>query len=163
MTAYLGPELLGDGHVIEGFDCGDEVLNDWLARRARSNQLSGAGRTWTVTDERRRVVGFYASCTAVILRAGVTKRASRNQPEPLPALLLARLAVDREHQGRGLGAALLKHFFVKSLEVAQLTGVRVLLAHASHERAAIFYEEHGFEPSPLDPLTVMLLIQDLTG
>jgi predicted N-acetyltransferase YhbS len=162
VTVYRGPELLGPDHVIDEFDCGAEALNDWLTRRARSNQGRGASRTWVVTDA-DQVVGYYASSTAVVLRSEATKRAARNQPDPVPALLLGRLAVDRKHQGRGLAAALLKHFLLKSLEVAEVTGVRVLLVHAKDEQAAAFYRHFEFEPSPVDDLTLMLLVQDLTG
>jgi GNAT superfamily N-acetyltransferase len=163
VTRYGVPEILGDDHVIEGFDCGDAVLNDWLARRALSNQRSGASRTWVITGDERRVVAFYASSTAVVLRAHATKRVARNQPEPIPALLLGRLAVDRKHQGRGLAVALLKHFLLKALEVAEVTGLRVLLVHAANADAASFYRQYGFEPSPVDDLTLMLLIHDVTG
>jgi predicted N-acetyltransferase YhbS len=160
VTGLVGPELLTGDHVLEGFDCGDETLNWWLTQKARRNQREGASRTWVVTDG-RRVIGFYASSTAVILRAEATKRAARNQPDPLPALLLGRLAIDIKHQGSGLGAALLKHFFLKALEVAELTGVRVLLVHAINDTAAAFYRRHGFEPSPIDHLTLILPVKDL--
>jgi GNAT superfamily N-acetyltransferase len=162
VSDLVGPELLGENHVLDGFDCGDERLNDWLAGKARRNQVEGASRTWVVTAE-DRVVAFYASSTAVVLRAQATKRAARNQPDPLPALLLGRLAVDEKWQGHGLGAALLKHFILKSLEVAQITGVRVLLVHAKTAEVAAFYMRYGFEPSPIDDLTLMLLVKDITA
>ncbi len=97
------------------------------------------------------------------LRVEATKRSARNQPDPLPALLLGRLAVDDKWQGHGLGAALLKHFIVKSLEVAQITGVRVLLVHAKTAEIAAFSRRYGFEPSPIDDLTLMLLVKDITA
>jgi predicted N-acetyltransferase YhbS len=160
VNTWVGPELLNPQHVVEGFDCGDESLSWWLANKARHNQAEGGSRTWVVTDG-QRVVGYYASSTAVILRSEATKRAARNQPDPLPALLLGRLAVDSKHQGSGLGAALLKHFIMKSLEVAQITGVRVLLVHAKNQPAADFYRRHGFTSSPIDDLTMMLLLKDI--
>lgn len=163
MNVYHGPLLLSADQVIDDFDCGDAALNDWLTGRARSNQDSGGSRTWVVTDDAGRVVGYYASSTAVVLRSEATKRAARNQPDPVPALLLGRLAVDRKHQGRGLAAALLKHFLLKSLEVAEVTGVRVLLVHAKDEQAAAFYRRYEFEPSPIDDLTMMLLVKDIAG
>lgn len=116
-----------------------------------------------MTDEASRVVGYYASSTTVVMRAEATKRAARNQPDPVPALLLGRLAVDRKHQGHGLAAALLRHFLLKSLEVAEVTGVRVLLVHAMDEQAAAFYRHNEFEPSPVDDLTMMLLVKDVAG
>ncbi|MEZ5179392.1 MAG: GNAT family N-acetyltransferase [Acidimicrobiales bacterium] len=160
MNGLSGPDLLTEAHVVDGFDCGEDHLNTWLRRRARRNQADGSSRTWVVADD-ERVVGFYASSAAVLLRASATRRAARNQPDPLPALLLGRLAVDQKHQGRGLGAALLKHFLLKSIEIADVTGVRVLLVHAKDQSAAAFYQRYGFEPSPIDDLTLMLLVKDL--
>ncbi len=157
-----GPELLGPDHVVEGFDCRSPPLNEWLFRRALANQRSGASRTWVVTDdESGRVVGYYASATASIMRSAATKRAARNQPEDVPAVLLARLAVDREFTGQGLGGALLKHFVVKALEVAAVVGARVVLVHAQDDEACRFYLHHDFEPSPIDDLTLMRVIADL--
>ena len=161
MSLYRGPELLAADHAIGGFDCGDEALNEWLHRRAPRNQREGSSRTWVVTDG-ARVVAFYASSTAVVARTEATRRAARNQPDPLPAMLLGRLAVDRGHQGKGLAAALLKHFLLKALEVAELTGVRLVLVHAKDSQSASFYRHFGFEPSPLDDLTLMLLVKDIS-
>jgi GNAT superfamily N-acetyltransferase len=160
VTEFVGPELLRPDHSIQGFDCGDGALNWWLGNKARHNQTETSSRTWVVTDG-ERVIAFYASSTAVILRSAATKRAARNQPDPLPAVLLGRLAVDIGHQRKGLGEALLKHFILKSLEVAQLTGVRVLLVHAKDDAAAAFYRRYGFESSPIDDLTLMMLVKDI--
>ena len=162
LSPYLGSALSGPEHVLDQFDCGDDALNAWLREKARHNQREGGSRTWVVSKA-TRVVAFYASSTAVLLRTEATRRARRNQPDPLPAILLGRLAVDLEHQGQGLGAALLKHFVLKSLEVAEITGVRVLLVHAKDEPARDFYERFGFERSPIDEYTLMLLVKDATA
>lgn len=162
MSGYRGPELLDAAHDVADFDCGDEALNEWLRRRAPRNQREGSSRTWVVAHG-ASVVAFYASSTAVVARTEATRRAARNQPDPLPAMLLGRLAVDRGHQGRGLAAAMLKHFLHKALEVAALTGVRLVLVHAKDPQAAGFYRRFGFEPSPLDDLTLMLLTKDIGG
>ena len=154
MSRYHGPELLSTDHDTDEFDCGDETLDDWLKHLAPRNQREGSSRTWVVTDG-ARVVAYYASSTAVLTRA------ARNQPDPLPAMLLGRLAVDRENQGRGLAAALLKHFLLKVLEVAEHTGVRIALVHAANDTADGFYRHYGFEPSPVDDLTLMLLVTDI--
>jgi GNAT superfamily N-acetyltransferase len=157
-----GPELLGPEHVVEGFDCGTPPLNDWLVRRALANQRAGASRTWVVADDAvQRVIAYYASATASILRSAATRRAARNQPEDVPAILLARLAVDRDFAGRGLGSALLKHFVLKALDVAAVVGARILLVHAQDDQARQFYIHHDFEPSPIDDLTLMRVITDL--
>ncbi|MHB8342341.1 MAG: GNAT family N-acetyltransferase [Mycobacteriales bacterium] len=157
-----GPELPGPEHIVDGFDCGKAPLNSWLLRRALANQRSGASRTWVVSDEAsRRVVAYYASATASILRSAATTRAARNQPEDVPAVLLARLAVDTDFAGPGLGATLLKHFVLTALEVAAVVGARILLVHAQDSDARQFYLHHDFEPSPIDELTLMRVLADL--
>lgn len=160
MSPYVGPVLLEADHDIDDFRCGDEALNQWLTRRASRNQSEGSSRTWVVTDG-QRVVAYYASSTAVVVRTEATRRAARNQPDPLPAMLLGRLAFDTRDQGQGLGSALLKHFLLKVLEVAGHTGVRLALVHAKDGAAADFYRRFGFEPSPIDDLTLMLRVKDI--
>ncbi|WP_419864319.1 GNAT family N-acetyltransferase [Candidatus Poriferisodalis sp.] len=160
MSAFRGPELFSNSHDIEAFDCGDEALNNWLRRRAAHNQREGSSRTWVVVHA-DQVVAYYASSTAVVARSEATRRAARNQPDPLPAMLLGRLAVDLRHQGAGLAAALLKHFLQTALEVAELTGLRLVLVHAKDEQASSFYRHFGFESSPIDDLTLMLRIKDI--
>jgi GNAT superfamily N-acetyltransferase len=158
---WTGPVHLGQSHTVEGFDCGDEVLNRWLVSRALSNQHGGSSRTWVGTDHAGQVVAFYSSSTATVLHREAGGRYRRNQPDPLPALLLGRLAVDRKHAGEGLGNALVKHFLLKALEVAELVGVRLLLVHAANWEAVHYYQQFGFEPSPVDDLTMMMLVKDL--
>ena len=160
--AFAGPELLTVEHILSGFDCGKPALNEWLIHRALNNQSSGTSRTWVVVQANtREVVAFYASSTASILRSSTPCRVRRNQPEEIPAVLLARMAVDARHQGHGLGAALLKHFMLKALEVAKSVGVRVLLIHAKDDEAKNFYSHFEFVESPLDPLVMMMLLADL--
>ena len=160
MRPYRGPEPLGASHDVEGFDCGNEALNEWLQRRAALNQREGSSRTWVVTDS-TRVVGYYASAPAVVARVEATGRAARNQPDPLPAMVLGRLAVDREHQRRGLASALLKHFLLKALEVADLTGLRLALVHAKGLKRSRFLMALGIRAFPIDDFTLMLLIKDI--
>jgi GNAT superfamily N-acetyltransferase len=162
-VAYAGPVLLTGDHAVEGFDCGKPALDEWLQRRALSNQAFGTTRTWVVVEDGfPEVVAYYASSTASILRSSAPTRIRRNQPEQIPAILLARLAVDQRHAGHGLGAALLKHFMLKALEVASSVGVRALLIHAKDDEAQAFYGRHGFVESPLDPLVLMMLLTDLS-
>lgn len=158
---WTGPVHLDQSHTVEGFDCGDDVLNRWLVSRALSNQHGGGSRTWVATDDVGQVVAFYASSTAIVLHSEASGKYRRNQPDPIPALLLGRLAVDRKHAGGGLGKALVKHFLMKALEVAELVGVRVLLVHARTREAAHYYQQFGFEQSPFDDLMMMMLVKDL--
>ena len=160
--AYAGPELLTGQHLVEGFDCGKPALNEWLIRHALTNQASGTSRTWVVVETgSHEVVTFYASATASVVRSSAPKKMQRNQPEEMPAILLARMAVDARHAGHGLGAALLKHFTLKAIEVAQSVGVRILLIHAKDDEAKSFYMHYGFVDSPFDPLVLMMLLRDL--
>ncbi|MHB1599731.1 MAG: GNAT family N-acetyltransferase [Acidimicrobiales bacterium] len=157
--AYVGPQLLAADHLVVDFDCGEAALNDWLKRRAFGNQQSGTTRTWAATETgSHEVVAFYASCTGSILRSTAPKRIAQGQPEQLPAFLLARMGVDQKHQGRGVGAALLKHFVLKAKDVSASVGVRLLLVHAKDEAAKSFYEHYGFVASPVDPLTMIMLV-----
>lgn len=157
---YSGPHLLTDEYEVRGFDCGKPALDDWLVRRARTNQSTGTSRTWVVTmKDELRVVAFSASATASVLRSTAPKPWTRNQPTELPALLLGRLAVDGRHTGRGLAATLLKHFMGKALEVSRAVGVRIVLVHAKDDDAVAFYARYGFVPSPVDALTMMMLLE----
>ena len=148
MSPYQGPELLASSHDVGRFDCGNESLNRWLKLRVPRNQREGSNRTWVVTDG-TGVVGFYASATAVV---------ARNQPDPLPAMLLGRLAVDRNHQGKGLAAALLKRFLLKALEVAELTGLRLLLV-PEFGVVGVFAQSQA-QPQSLDNITAQCLRLD---
>lgn len=156
-SELLGPILLAEQHKVDHFRCGSEPLDEWIKTRARANQALGASRTWVVVDG-QVVVAYYASASAAIIREAAPKAMRRNQPEILPALLLSRLAVHIDYQGRGLASALLKHFMLKAFEVSERVGVKVVLVHAKEDGVRGFYEKYGFSQSPLDPLTLLLLL-----
>ena len=149
-----GPLLAA--HKLEYFECGEAVLDDWLKRRAMVNQLSGASRTFVVADEDLRVYGYYALAAGAVARTAATQSVRRNMPDPVPVMVLARLAVDRRAQGIKLGAALLRDAVDRAVAVSQNAGVRALLVHALDERARAFYAHYGFQPSPVHPMTLML-------
>jgi len=157
-VSYRGPVLLEASQDVADFQCGNDALDQWLKARALSNHLSGTSRTWVVIEEtERRVVGYYASSTASVLRQLASGPIRRNQPEEIPAILLGRMAVDERHQSSGLGAAMLKHLILKVGEVSKIVGVRVILVHAKDERARAFYLHAGFFlSSTFDPLTLLL-------
>lgn len=150
------PLPLAPDHVLSDFECGEPILDEWLRRRALNNQMTGASRTFAVVDEKNHVRGFYALAAGAVAHQLATSAVRRNMPDPVPVLILGRLAVDRQAQGIKLGAALLQDAVRRALAVAQNTGVRALLVHALHERAQQFYERYGFQPSPVHPLTLML-------
>jgi GNAT superfamily N-acetyltransferase len=150
------PQPLAAPHLRDEFACGEAMLDDWLKRRAMVNQLSGASRTFVVVDQVARVVGYYAMAAGAVSHQLATNPVRRNMPDPVPVMVLARLAVDQRAQGNKLGAALLQDAVNRAVAVAQNAGVRALLVHALHDRARAFYEHYGFQSSPLHPMTLML-------
>jgi len=154
------PEPLTDRHDCSDFDCGREALDTWLKGRALRNQASGASRTFVVCES-GRVVAYYALASSAVAMGLATGRLRRNMPDPIPVVVLARLAVDRAHQGRGLGRALLQDAGRRVLKAADAIGIRGLLVHALDEDARVFYQRLGFDPSPLDPMTLMITLADL--
>ena len=150
------PQPLAATHVLDEFACGEASLDEWLKRRARTNQLSGASRTFVVTDMDGRVYGYYAIAAGAVAHQAATSNVRRNMPDPVPVMVLGRLAVDHRAQGSKLGAALLQDAVNRAVAVSQNAGVRALLVHALHDRAKQFYEHYGFQESPQHPMTLML-------
>lgn len=162
MKFSLGaPEPLAVTHVLDDFSCGEPSLDAWLQRRALSNHLSGASRTFVVADERGRVYGYYALAAGAVEHQLATGSVRRNMPDPIPALVLARLAVDKRAQGIYLGAALLNDAADRAALVAEHAGVRAFLVHAISEEAKKFYLRYGFKESPIQPMTLMIPINKL--
>lgn len=147
---------LSASHLLASFVCGEAVLDDWLRRRALTNQQSGASRTFVVADQAGCVYGYYALAAGAVSHQLVTANVRRNMPDPLPVLVLGRLAVDERARGMQLGGALLQDALKRAQFVSQNTGVRAVLVHALNARARQFYEHYGFIQSPIDPLTLML-------
>ncbi|NDV14073.1 GNAT family N-acetyltransferase [Crenobacter caeni] len=152
----IAPQPLTSDHHCTDFSCGEPVLDEWLKRRGMANQVSGASRTFVVADKERRVYGYYAMAAGAVSHQLATGGVRRNMPDPVPVIVLARLAVDHRAQGIKLGGSLLQDAVNRTVNVAQNTGVRALLVHALHERAKLFYEHYGFQASPADPLILML-------
>lgn len=157
------PEPLNATHHLDGFACGVPILDDWLKRRALANQASGASRTFVVADQNERVVGYYALVAGAVSHQAATGSVRRNMPDPIPVLVLGRLAVDQRAQGARLGAALLQDAVKRVAAVAENVGVRALLVHALHERARGFYLHYGFQTSPLHPMTLMLRLSSASA
>jgi GNAT superfamily N-acetyltransferase len=153
------PEKLQPEHDISKFDCGEPVLNDWLYRRALQNQQSGASSTYVVLDK-LQVVGYYSLAAGSVARETAPSRVRRNVPDPVPVVVLGRLAIDQNSQGQGLGRALLRDAILRTLQAADIIGVRAILVHALSEQAKRFYEEYGFAPSPINPLTLMITVAE---
>jgi GNAT superfamily N-acetyltransferase len=141
------------------FDSGESVLDEWLRRRAAQNDANGASRTYVVCAG-NRVAGFYSLAVGAVTHEHVPGRIRRNMPDPIPVMILGRLAVDKAFQGKGIGAGLLRDAVLRTLQAAEIAGIRALLVHAISDGAKRFYEAFGFIPSPIDPMTVLITLTD---
>jgi len=154
------PHPLADHHQLDDFDSGVASLDDWLKRRARTNQTTGASRSFVVCDD-DKVVAYYALASGAISAQTTTGRFRRNMPEPIPVAILARLAIHKAYQGRGLGRALFRDGAQRVLHAADAIGIRGMIVHAISDEAKAFYLALGFDPSPLDPMTLMVTLADV--
>ena len=152
------PEPLTRNHEIASFDCGNAVLNDWLRERAITNQDDGATRTFVVC-EGMRVAGYYALALGQVSRTSAPGNISRGMPDPIPMMILARLAVDKGHQGLGLGRDLVRDAVERTLRVSLDAGVRGLLVSAIDGQARQFYQQLGFVASKGDDHVLMLRLK----
>jgi GNAT superfamily N-acetyltransferase len=158
-SAIRAPEPLAAGHDLDSFESGTAALDEWMKRRARRNEAEGASRTF-VACVGQRVIGYYSLAAGSVLRGVATGTVRRNMPDPVPIILLGRLAVDRRWQGKGLGADLLSDAVLRVVGAAATVGVRAILVHAISEEAKRFYEKHGFRASAVDPMTLMVTIEE---
>lgn len=154
--AFSAPEPLSHEHDLAAFDCSNDILTDWLRRRALANQASHASRTFVVCTGGHEVVGYYSLATGAIARESAPGAIRRNMPEPIPVIVLGRLAVDQRFQGTGLGRALLRDAMLRVLGVSQEVAVKALVVHAISDGAGQFYCRHDFVESPADPMTLLL-------
>lgn len=151
----LAPVPLTDEHDLSPFECGEPSLDDWLRRRALANQARGASRTYVVAED-RRVVGYYSLASGALALNEAPGPVRRNMPDPIPMVLLGRLAIDQAWQGRGLGIALLQDAVVRTKTASDILGIRGIMVHAISEDAKAFYERHGFLASRVQPMTLIL-------
>jgi GNAT superfamily N-acetyltransferase len=156
-------EPLQASQALQGFDCSDEALNRFLIRFALANQRARASRTY-VALEAKGVVGFHTLVVGEVSPEKAPERIRKGLAQhPIPLMVLARLAVAVEHQGQGLGTALLKDAIGRTLAAADIVGIRALAVHAKDGRAQGFYAHFGFRPSPSDPLHLYVLMVDTPG
>ena len=160
MGKITAPVLLSGEHETALFNSGVPALDEWLVKRALKNQETGASRTFVVCAN-KRVTGYYALVAGSVERLVAPGAIARNMPEPIPAMVLGRLAVDCEYQGHRLGSALLKDAMLRTLSVARNAGLRCLIVHAISEDAKRFYQNYGFQVSPIEPMTLFLSVKHL--
>jgi GNAT superfamily N-acetyltransferase len=146
-------------HDVSNFSSGEQSLDNWLRKRALINQESGASRTYVVCAG-KKVIGYYALAVGAVTHRDSPGRVRRNMPDPVPVMVLGRLAVHQDYQGKGLGAALLRDVVLRTLQAAKIAGIRAILVHAISENARTFYERSGFRPSPINPMTLMITLEE---
>lgn len=157
-----GPETLTEAHDVSRFDCGSEALNQFLHRYALQNQRNQSARTYVALRGEARVIGYYSLAAASAEYETVPTRIVKGLAQhPVPLTLLARLAVDREERGGGVGAGLLKDAMKRFLQAQSIIAARALVVHAKDEQAGEFYQHFGFVPSPLDPHHLYLMTKDI--
>lgn len=154
------PRPIDQAHEVADFDSGVPILDDWLKRRARANQASGASRTYVVC-ENEKVIAYYALASGAVEISSATARLRRNLPDPVPVVVLGRLAIDKTFQGRGLGRASMRDAARRVLQAADIIGIRGIFVHAPSPNAEAFYRSLGLEVSPLQPMTLMATLADL--
>ena len=157
-NSISAPEKLTAAHDLVLFQCGEPELDDWLKHKARHNEESGASRTYVVCIG-RQVVGYYALAAGAAAHRDAPGRVKRNMPNPVPVMVIGRLAIDLSFRGRGIGSALLLDAVLRTVQAAEIAGIRAILVHAISENAKRFYEKLGFMASPTNPMTLMITIQ----
>ncbi|HPQ37834.1 MAG TPA: GNAT family N-acetyltransferase [Synergistaceae bacterium] len=160
MGKVTAPEPLNETHNTDNFDCGIDSLNRWIRRQAFKNEISGASRSFVVCED-GEVVGYYALATGSVIRRNAPGKVRPAMPDSIPVMVLGRLAIDRTRQGTGLGSGLLRDALLRTYGVSKQAGIRALLVHALSEEAKNFYLHHGFQVSPIEPLTLLLNLQDV--
>lgn len=158
--SLCAPAPLGLQHRLEGFDCGKPALNDWLLRHARQAQSSGSAKTFVVADD-DRVVGYFSLTIGQVDTLDAPERVRKGMGQyPVPVVILARLAVSLQDQGRGIGVGQLQDAIRRTMLIAEQAGVRAMLTHPIDEEATRFYSRFGFIASPLREQQLLLLLKD---
>ena len=159
-SSLKAPEPISAEHNTSTFNSGKPSLDNWLRERALKNDATLATRTVVVCDD-TRVVGYFALAAGSVNHEVATRGIKRNMPDPVPAIVLARLAVDIEWQGRGLGKSLLREAVLRTASAAETIGARAMFLHAVDDDAKAFYLKYGFKVSPADPMTMMIPLQHI--
>jgi GNAT superfamily N-acetyltransferase len=157
----VGPALLDTTHHLDAFQSGVDTLDYWLRHRARKNQASGASRTYVVCDASRVLAYYCLASGALSSEQSSSSRFSRNMPNPIPVVILGRLAVDRSLHGKGIGRGLVRDACLRVLQAADILGIRGIVVHALSLEAKSFYKKMGFDAGKNDPMMLMITLNDL--
>lgn len=158
---HQAPQPLGTAHLLDGFDCGNAALNDWLVRHARQARSSGSAKTFVVTDEQQCVTGYFSLTVGQIDTMDAPQRFRHGMGQyPLPVAILARLAVALSAQGQGIGLGLLRDAIRRTFLISEQAGIRAMLTHPIDDNAVKFYKRFGFVVSPAGDQQLLLLLKD---
>jgi len=161
-TGYEPVKKLGASDGVDAFDCGQLALNQFLQRYALLNQKANGAQTYVCCNNNGEVIGFYSLAVGSVDPESAPSRISKGLARhAVPVMILARLAVDQTHQGKGLGQALLKDALLRTAQAADIAGIRAMLVHAKDKAARQWYESWEFEPSPTDSFHLFLMIKDI--
>lgn len=160
LSKLTAPSPLTNDHKTEDFRCSESSLEQWLRDRAQKNEVEGASRTYVVCAE-GHVVGYYCLSAGCVTHEATPGSIKRNMPNPVPVIVLGRLAVHSDCVKHGIGKGLLKDALLRSIAIAKELGARALICHAISEEAKAFYMRYGFVESPIDPMTLMLNLSKL--
>ncbi|MBE9207482.1 GNAT family N-acetyltransferase [Nostoc sp. LEGE 06077] len=153
------PQPIKPEHELAGFNSGNAELDEWLQKRALNNEASGASRTYVVTIE-QKVIAYYCLANGSVLNTTAPGKVRRNMPNTILVMVIGRLAVDFNWQGKGIGRALVRDAVIRTLQAANIAGIRAILVHAISEEAKQFYERCGFVASLVAPMTLMITVKD---
>ena len=159
LESLTPPAPIETGHDVSAFNSGVTSLDEWLQKRALKNEKASASRTY-VTCDKNRVVGYYCLSAGAIALQESPKKMARNMPDPIPVLVMGRLAIDKGYQNKGLGKALLLDAARRTLQAGEIAGVAALLVHALSEEAKRFYISRGFVECPVQPMTSCMRLAD---
>lgn len=158
---FSPPQPLAAGHFRDSFDCGNTALNDWLVRYAVQSQSSGSAKTFVVTNEQQRVMGYFSLTVGQIDTLTAPERFRQGMGQyPLPVVILARLAVTMSAQGQGIGVGLLRDAIRRTFLISEQAGIRAMLTHPIDDNAVSFYKRFGFVTSPAGEQQLLLLLKD---
>ena len=159
---YSQSKTLSKLHDRTDFDCEVEQLNDYLKKYAFQNQKKDSARTYVVTIDENKIVGYYTLAFGSVSHEEATEEVSQGLGKyPIPVILLARLAVDKSQKGKGLGKALVRDALIRAIQAADIAGLRAFLIHAKDENAKNFYQKLGFISSPLNELHLFMSMRNI--
>lgn len=160
MAHLSSPTPVSPDHELDDFDSGELSLDEWLKKQAHKNQLSGASHCFVISNG-KQVIGYYCLSAGAISHESAPKKMRRNMPNPLPVLVLGRLAIDQHFHNQGLGSALLRDAMIRAVSAGGETGVFAILVHALSEQAKRFYLSSGFVESPIQPMTLLMTLETI--